>query len=272
MQHLDTERIAAFDHDAPTAGELAHLEACGTCRKERAAFSALSTRALQLVDAPAPASMPRLTSWDALSSQLRAEGLIKTPADASHGGYDRDVEVDTVTTERVVSLDSRRADSRSADSRSAAPVRVRNEWWRMAAAAVMLVAGGVVWGRSSANVADIAPQSSDVPITSNLGLGLGSSSFSSVEEASKALARTERDFNRISLWITANDPSASAPDVLRRRLAQLDQVVAASKTAWDAARQDKVLEHYYKSAFAARELTIEQLGNALPPGRSIERF
>lgn len=262
MQHLDTERIAAFDHDAPTAGELAHLDACATCRKERAAFSALSARALQLVDAPAPASMPRLTSWDALSSQLRAEGLIKTSVDAPHAEYDRDVEVDTVTTERVVSLDSRRA----------APVRVRNEWWRMAAAAVMLVAGGVVWGRSSANVATIAPQSSDVPITSNLGLGLGSSSFSSVEEASKALARTERDFNRISLWITANDPSANAPDVLRRRLAQLDQVVATSKAAWDAAPQDKVLEHYYKSAFAARELTIEQLGNALPPGRSIERF
>ncbi|MBC8086389.1 MAG: hypothetical protein H7Z40_03930 [Phycisphaerae bacterium] len=241
MQHLESERIAAFDHDAPTPGELAHLEACATCRAERVAFSTLSKRALQLIDAPVAPPMPRLTDWESLSARLRTERLMESAPETLQAGHSS---------------------------------RVRNEWWRMAAAAVMLVAGGAVWGRFSETASSIGPRSSDLaPITSDvLGLGIGSTGFSSMEEATKALAKIERDFNRTSLWMTANDPSANASDVLRRRLAQLDQLVAVAYDATTAAPQDKVLAHYHRSAQAARELTIQQLGNALPPGRSLERF
>lgn len=243
MQHLESERIAAFDHDAPTAGELAHLEACATCRAERVAFSSLSKRALQLIDAPVAPEMPRLTNWESLSARLRTERLM-------------DVSLEPVRVNRTP--------------------RVRNEWWRMAAAAVMLVAGGAVWGRFSETASSIGPRSTQLPvITSDVigaGLGIGNTGFSSMEEATRALAKIERDFNRTSLWMTANDPSANASDVLRRRLAQLDQLVAVAYAAKTAAPQDKVLEHYHRSANAARELTLQQLGKALPVGRSLERY
>ena len=41
MQHLEAERLAALDHDAPTFDELAHLAACSACRTERDAYAAL---------------------------------------------------------------------------------------------------------------------------------------------------------------------------------------------------------------------------------------
>lgn len=264
MQHLDSERIAAFDHDAPTAGELAHLEACATCRAERAAFSRLSQRALQLIDAPVPSNMPRLTNWESLSARLRTDGLITTPDTGRDDESQHDYAAVGAATDRIISINARSAHSHP---------RVRNEWWRMAAAAVMLVAGGAVWGRYSETAKAIGPGSADLPnITSEMPLGLGSTGYGSMEEASKALSRIERDFARTSLWMTVNDPSANSTDVLRRRLAQLDQLTASSKMAWDSAPQDKVLEHYYRSAYSARELTLQQLGSALPVGRSLERF
>lgn len=270
MQHLDSERIASFDHDAPTPGELAHLKACPICRAERMAFSTLSKHALQLIDAPLPANMPRLTSWETLSARLRAEGLVTADAagDQGVGNLQREPIREAFLPEKsanhVTPINARRAH---------ATPRAGGDWWRMAAAAVMLVAGGAMWGRvSSTGSALNAGELSAAPTTAGFDVGLGNRGFNSVEEANKALAKTERDFNRISLWITANDPSANASDVLRRRLAQLDQVVASSKSALDAAPQDRVLEHYYRSAYSARELTIQQLGNALPVGRALERF
>jgi hypothetical protein len=101
---------------------------------------------------------------------------------------------------------------------------------------------------------------------------LGNTGYSSIDEATKALARTEREFDRISLWLTANDPSGKTSDILRRRLAALDQVVAISYAELQAAPQDRVLDHYYRSAYAAREATLQQLGGALPVGRTLERF
>lgn len=265
MQHLESERIAAFDHDEPTAGELAHLEACATCRAERVAFSTLSKRALQLIDAPVPPSTPRLTSWESLSTRLRTEGLITSEALSDTSEFEVDERLAATASDRIVSINSRRD--------HVAP-RVRNEWWRMAAAAVMLVAGGAVWGRFSETAKALGPSSTDLPnITSEISpLGLGSTGYSSMEEASKALARIERDFSRTATWMTANDPAANATDALRRRLVQLDQVVATAYAASEAAPQDRVLKHYYQSAAAARELTIQQLGSALPIGRSLERY
>lgn len=265
MQHLESERIAAFDHDAPTTGELAHLEACATCRAERVAFSTLSKRALQLVNAPVAPSTPPLTNWESLSACLRTEGLIETGASAEPLALELNAGLAVADAEDTISIHSRRASVRP---------RVKNDWWRMAAAAVMLVAGGTVLGRYGNTAASLGPRSPALPnITSEIGgLGLGNTGYSSMEEASKALARIERDFNRTSLWMTANDPAANASDALRRRLAQLDQVVATAYAATEAAPQDRVLKHYFQSASAARELTIQQLGSALPVGRSLERF
>lgn len=255
MQHLETERIASFDHDAPSVDELAHLAACTTCRAERNAFSALSQRSMHLADTPMFPSAPRLTNWESLSKALRAEGLIV-------GGAPAD-EVATVA--EPIALNSYQPRTKP---------RARVEWWRAAAAMVVIALGSGAIGRISARAS--TNSSSDgaavsAGVFSGFG-GLGNTGYSSIDEATKALTRTERELDRISLWLTANDPSGKTSDILRRRLAALDQVVAVSYTEWRAAPQDRVLEHYYRTASAAREATLQQLGGTLPVGRTLERF
>ena len=109
MQHLDPERLAAFDHDAPSAGELAHLASCAFCRAERDAFSALATM-------PMRDTVPRLTDWDTLAVALRADGLVRSATD----------------------METTRTSSRD----------VARPWLRVAAAVALLV-GGAVAGRMS---------------------------------------------------------------------------------------------------------------------------
>lgn len=280
MQHLETERLAAFDHEAPSLDELAHLAACATCRTERNAFSALNQRSMHLADAPAFPSAPRLTNWESLSKALRAEGLLvgastdDSPANDTAafaaasvraiGEYAPPV---TIARDEPLPLQS---------GVTRAKPRSHIEWWRAAAAMVLVALGSGAVGRltAGASVPSSSTPSAEVSsagVLSGFG-GLGSTGYSSVDEATKALARNEREFDRISLWLTANDPSGKTSDILRRRLAALDQVVAITYAEWKAAPQDRVLDHYYRSAYAAREATLQQLGGALPVGRTLERF
>lgn len=269
MQHLETERLAAFDHEAPSADELAHLATCATCRTERNAFSVLNERSHHLADVAAHPEAPRLTNWDSLSKALRAEGLIVgAPAD--------DVKTATVAAPFVATatLSDNEPIAFEPWVQRAKP-RSQVEWWRAAAAMVIVALGSGVIGRLSANAPVL--ESPNVAEVSSAGVlsgfgGLGNTGYSSIDEATKALARTEREFDRISLWLTANDPSGNTSDILRRRLAALDQVVAVTYAESKAAPQDRVLDHYYRSAYAAREATLQQLGGALPVGRTLERF
>lgn len=285
MQHLETERIAAFDHEAPSIDELAHLAACTMCRTERNAFSALSQRSMHLADAPAFPSAPRLTNWESLSKALRAEGLI-VGVDASGELQSADASR-TATVSRAVGEYMLPASAPFAASQDNEPValeswtkrakpRSRVEWWRAAAAMIIVAIGSGAIGRMSAG-APSGPAASPNTEVSSAGVlsgfgGLGNTGYSSIDEATRALARTEREFDRISLWLTANDPSGKTSEILRRRLAALDQVVAISYAELQAAPQDRVLDHYYRSAYAAREATLQQLGGALPVGRTLERF
>ena len=260
-QHLEIERLAAFDHDAPSVGELAHLAACATCRTERDAFSALNQRSMHLADTPVFPGAPRLTNWESLSVALRAEGLMAGATVAV-----RDAQIaPSAPLELAPQSWVERAKPRS-----------QIEWWRAAAAMVIVALGSGTVGRMSAGLSmeSSATPSAEVASAGVLGTfgGLGNTGYSSIDEATKALARTEREFDRISLWLTANDPSAKTSDILRRRLAALDQVVAITYAEWKAAPQDRVLDHYYRSAYAAREATLQQLGGALPVGRTLERF
>lgn len=256
MQHLETERIAAFDHEAPSALELAHLAACTVCRTERHAFSALNQRSMHLGDAPVYPPAPRLTDWESLSTRLRAEGLIAGVASS---------EIVHATKEsRPLAMES---------------------WWLRAkprghSEFLRAVAAALIFAVTGAGVNQIRNDRAASPITSSgtstasidFGLGLGNTGFASVDDATKALAQTERQFDRISTWITSNDPSATKSDVLRKRLAALDRVIATAYEELQTAPQDRVLEHYFRSAKATRELTLKQLGGALPVGRSLERF
>src|SRR5437868_267821 len=125
MQHLELERIAALDHEPPTALELAHLASCANCRSERAALSKLSTMALDTMNVSADA--PRLTNWDSLSTRLRAEGLLVPSRVALHTAHPAAPTPVVVQTQVPARLNFAQ--------------RIPG-WSRMAAAAVVLLAIG----------------------------------------------------------------------------------------------------------------------------------
>lgn len=277
MQHLETERIAAFDHEPPTHEELSHLAACRLCRAERTALAELSERAFAAVNAvPSPALKP-LTDWESLSVRLRAEGLLTSPPPA--------IDIVTPRQPQFTATELRfPAEGRGEASRAAivpfdawlerARPRTRIEWWRAAAAALLLLVGGGALGRLSAG-ASVIPDggaSSNVASAGVPLIGLGGGGFASMAEANRALTSAQRNYERAAIWLAANDTTTQSSDMVRRRLAALDQMVAASRAGLADAPKDPVLTHYYYEAYAMREATLRQLGGALPVGRSIERF
>lgn len=240
MQHLDSERLAALDDDTPTPEELAHLSACMPCRQERAAFERLarlaSANASELRE-----SEPRLTSWPALSAELRANGLLTRPSE-----------------------DPERADS------DVQKVRVRRRYTgvlRMAAA-LALMTGGAVVGRASAGASLFRAPGAVATAISNVN----GSEFESAADASDVLARAQRDYQRASLWLAAHDTTVNAQAVYRARLSALEQMMVASRAALYEAPQDPLLNQYYLAAYTAREATLRQLGASLPVDRVMESF
>ncbi|WP_310571178.1 hypothetical protein [Gemmatimonas sp.] len=257
MQHLDSERLAAFDHDAFSPEEHAHLAACATCRGEVAAYAQLVQMAGALVTHDVTDTEHRLSSWESIASGLR-QGDRSTPA--------------PVVQQAPISLTS-------------APV---TPWWARSslrvAAAVALMAGGAVLGRVSAGSPLVSSaRTAGVAGVMAESLGLGDVSlrpatygaageFASVSQATSLLNRAQRDYERASLWLAANDSTPHDSDVYRARLAALDQMMAASRAALSDAPQDPVLNQYYLAAFSAREATLQQLGTSLPVGKTIERY
>lgn len=254
MLHLPADRLIELGESEPTNTELAHLGACAECERERQAYRTLRG----LAAAEGTRDTAPLTSWDALSSALRDEGLI------------------TRTSVPVLSLTP---PGTPAVARPRPRFRA-SEWALRAAAAIFLLAGGIVIGRSPGGVA--------FPITSTAGVatptasadapvGLASNfsvSYTSNAEALAALYRAQREYERAATFLMTNNPvgDETKPDVYRARLAALDNVMQASMTALEDAPADPVINRYYIAAAGARESTLRQLQTSLPPGSRIDSF
>ncbi len=251
MQHLHTERLAAFDHEPLSASERAHLVLCSRCRNARDAYAQMVLRARALRDAELPAAA-RLSTWESIAAELRAEGMLKGAAVAA----------------------APRAESPLRRSRGVSWHRVA---WRMAAA-MCLMLGGAVVGRVTAGVERVGvplegaeSAASVVPSVSAVEWQ-PAESFTSVSTATLALERAQQEYERASLWLASNDFGARDSDVYRARLAALDQMMAASRAGLQDAPQDPVLNHYFLTASTAREATLQQLSGALPVDKTIERY
>lgn len=274
MPHLELERLAALDEDAPSSDELTHLAACVECRQEREAFARLAALSFaeRGVAGPAARTVAPLTDWASLSQQLRAEGLLTRPSATL-------VDAERVDAEQVV-------DAAPRVVRATAPIgpaprpfvsdRVglarRGPSLRAIArlaAAVLLLVSGVAIGRVSAG----APLTGTLPRTDAAMLGESAdASYRSTAEASLALEQAQRDYQRASYWLASHDTTVNAQAVYRARLAALDQMVTASRAGLYEAPQDPMLNQYYLAAYTAREATLRQLGAALPVDRVMERF
>ena len=192
-----------------------------------------------------------LSDWTAIASRLREEGLL-------------------------------------ADAIPPRPHFVAPRWVLRAAAALLLVAGGMVLGRVSSGDAPIpglafgdggyAAEEIDPVDPIDLKLvsgGSDSAVFGSPDEALAVLQRAEEDYARAAAFLMGPDPSArdaGSADMIRTRLAALDAVASATRAALYEAPHDQVINRYYLSALGAREATLRQLGTALPAGYELNRY
>lgn len=265
--HVSPERFAAFDHDRPTTDELAHLVGCASCRAERQAYLNLQTMATAL-SGPTSPDAPRLTDWERLAGALRSDGLLTSPLEPAPDDVPLVVPLTARPAERVVV---------DAPAARATPARRSTPVWLRIAAAVLLTAGGTIFGRLTAGgslvplgtaAAGIAAGDSAAPALASIE----GTSFSSVQQASELLYRAQHDYERASLWLAANDTSVHDSDVYRARLAALDQMMAASRAALREAPQDPVLNRYFLAAYTAREATLQALGGTLPVDKTLERY
>ena len=257
--HLDDERLCALDHDAPTPNELAHLAACTVCRTERQAYLSLQLMA-GTMGASHHVDGSRLTEWERLADGLRREGLLHPALVLEHDSAPFVVRtIALAPTPHVAPLESR-------------PARITTPVWLRTAAAMLLMAGGAMFGRLSAGAPLLGNggPSDGSPVTS--ATLASDDGFGSVQQASEVLYRAQRDYERASLWLAGHDTTVHDSDVYRARLAALDQMMAASRAALRDAPQDPVLNQYFLAAYTAREATLQALGGALPVDKSLERY
>lgn len=260
MSHLSTERLAALADEPGTAAELAHLATCEECARERRAYVVLlATAASERARIGEP-----LSSWEGIARELAAG--------ETHSAHRSPL---SAVRRRTPPLG--RAASRLA-------------------AAVVLVAGGVVAGRYSAGAplvpneavesgtdvggertAEQRTASSEEPALAASVPTVADSAapFASLEEARVARARYEALYQNAAAYIARHDTAAVAPEspaAMRTRLAALDRVDRAMREAMHEAPYDPVINGYYLTTIGQREQTLRQLNTVLPIGMRINSF
>lgn len=272
MQHLSPERLAALADDLPTPGEAEHFERCGECARERDAHREL----LVMARAERDAIAAPLTDWGAIAGALR---LAPSPGDA---GGSFDASLAGAGPGGLALVGGRRAPRAGR----------RWRWAAQAAAAVVLVAGGVVAGRRSVQPPALVPAGSEV--AGNDGSAPGTATpvsnpaagptaptndqlvpdYQSVAEARAALTRYEIAYQNAAAYLAEHDSSTRLNDseAYRTRLAALDRVGRAMREAMREAPYDPVINGYYLTTVGQREATMRQLNTALPSGVRLTSF
>lgn len=243
MSHLSIERFAALADGQPTVEEQRHLAQCDLCAREVDAHRSLREMASRERDTT---QLP-LTRWDALAERLRQDGLIGGPR--AHPGW--------------------RAALRLKAGRARLPLQI--------AAALLLVAGGVVMGRVSVGapvlpggIVDMQSPRQDQRFATSLP-----TSFASIDEATRWKDAYADAYQRTVSFLAANDSAArpvGAPAVIRARLSALDRVSRVTREALNDAPYDPVINDFYLNAFGQREVTLRQLNTVLPQGVRLRSF
>jgi len=250
MSHLSTDRLAALGDETPTAAEAEHLAECATCARERDAYRALVSMARAERDSM---GLP-LTRWDSIAAALANDE--RAPA----------------------RLDSAPPSTVAVRTRGSSLARLPMR----AAAAVLLVAGGLIAGRVSAGARalPLSPEPAHAPLaqapTTNGHRTTGSTSvtgvsdpatFASVEEARLAQQRSEAVYQEAAAFLAQHDTTGASdgsPVAYRSRLAAFDQVISTMQGAMHEAPHDPVINGYYLTTLGQREATLRQLNTVLP--------
>ena len=252
MFHLSTERLAALGDEEPTAVEAAHLAACADCARERSAYRTLVAMAHAERDA---IGIP-LTRWESIAGALAAEQSTPTPALVAHDGVAR----------------------RATPGRTARFMRMPMR----AAAGFLLLAGGAIAGRLSAGaplwpigVGGSAVVTTPVADGSGRGAQRGAATFASMEDARAAQLRSESTYLQAAAFLAEHDSTAArdySPEMVRSRLAALDQMITTTREAMREAPHDPVINGYYLTTVGQREVALQQLNIALPASLGSNSF
>lgn len=255
--HLPPDRVAACEAGEGTLPERAHLRWCAPCREEVAAVARVR-RLTQGLHAAAPRGaaggdgQPPLTTWEALAPRLRAEGLLREGREARE------------TASAAVVEAPRHQHPRHQHPRHQHP----RQWWTrvgtIAAAAGLAAAAGVAAWRQLAGAAATADPRRMVAASAAEG----------------TVIPWDGDPARFAPPALVEAPPEDAPPSLqqqtlqrtRARLAALDQLLAASQAALQAAPDDPVLQQSVERAHAAREAAFRQLGGTLPVSQQLVRY
>jgi hypothetical protein len=128
--------------------------------------------------------------------------------------------------------------------------------WVRAAAAVLLLIGGIAIGRVT-----IALPSA-VQATAGKTATAANASFASVDDASAALNRAVDEYQRASEFLAVNNASTGSRDSLAmytKRAAALDKIENATVSALQTAPHDPVINQYYLATMGARVATQQQI-------------
>jgi hypothetical protein len=238
MLHLSPERLAALADDEPTVAEARHLAGCAFCARERSAYSAL----LVLARREGARQSTPVSDWNALSARLEEEGMIGRP-------------VESAAASDAASSVGRRVSS-------------RGSWLMRAAAALLIAASGVAYGRYSAGD----------PLTmvrSSIEDTLPRAPYSSTADAMEAFLRAQRELSQAAAFLAefeVNGFDARDADVYRVRLAALDGVLGVTQASLYDAPADPVINQLYLASLGAREATVRQISSALPAGTMLTPY
>lgn len=171
----------------------------------------------------------------------------------------------------------------AARAREEGLLRDSHEWrgssgqpWLQAAAAVLLLLGGIAIGRSTMGLPISTSSQASVPATANPSpspasnaitatVPAANASFASVNDASAALDRAVREYQLASQYIAANnlaDRTRDSAAIYRARAQAFDQIVNATESALQTAPHDPVINQYYLATMGARAATRQVVSTA----------
>jgi hypothetical protein len=169
---------------------------------------------------------------------------------------------------------------------------VSGQPWIQAAAAMLLLVGGIAIGRTTIAIPSSAPSGAGSQQIAGTGTREAGSevtsgastiaaapststaaSFASVDDASVTLQRALNEYQAASAYIAANSSGPTTVDssgIYRTRLAALDKVNNAMESALRTAPYDPVINQYYLAAMGARVATQQMA--ARPVGLALRGF
>jgi hypothetical protein len=94
-----------------------------------------------------------------------------------------------------------------------------------------------------------------------------SAPFASVDEARSAQLRSEALYQQAAAFLAEHDTTGSQdynPEMVKSRLAALDQMISTTRAAMREAPHDPVINGYYLTTVGQREAALRQLNTTLP--------